>query len=147
MHENRDHLRLERDAGQVEDELLGVLTANQAERDCRAEHPRQHQLIRRKREEPDHERDLAQRVRLRLLPEVDEDPSPLGRRERDDERREDDDRRHRELPGLHQWGDGEDIDGTRGRDKEGVERPDRREAAALAFLWLRHRSGPRIVDV
>ncbi len=147
MHQDGDRLRLEREAGQVEDELLRVLAADESEADRGAEHPCEHQVVRCQDEEPDDERNLAQRVGLRLLPEMDEHPAPLRGGEGGDDPDEHDERRQRDLAGLPERRDREHVDGSGSCDEEGVERPDGRQpSSALVSFGLCHRSGPRVVD-
>ncbi len=148
MHQDGDRLRLEGEAGQVEDELLGVLAADDSETDRGAEHPCQYEVVRCQDEQSDDKRNLAQRVRLRLLPEVDEHPAPLGGSEGGDDPDEHDQRRDGDLAGLRERRDRKHVDGSGSRDEKSVERPDGQQASAgpASFLLCRG-AGSRVVDV
>ncbi len=119
--EHRDGFCLEREAGQVEDQLDRVLAAQHPQCDGGPEDPSEHQVIRRQHEHPDDERDLTQREGLRLAPEVDEDAPPLACREGRDEQH--DGRRHR-VAALMQWNDRDDVDDRGHGDEDPVEHPD-----------------------
>ncbi len=91
------HDRDEREVREVERDLDDRLAGSHEQRHARSDEDRQHVFVGRHEEQPDDGRDLAQRERMRLAAEVDEDDLRLGQEagEREHRPRDVDRTRHR----------------------------------------------------
>ena len=88
VEQERRDLRLDGELQHIEDELDRRMPADQSQPDRTADHAGQHQLVRCGEEQPDDERDLAQRVRLRVAAEVNVHAPGLGDAEQRRQHRE-----------------------------------------------------------
>ncbi len=98
VEDDEGHRRDEREVGEVERDLHDRLARGHEQGDGRADEHGQQVLVRRHEEEPEHGRDLAQRERVGLPPEVDEDHLGLDGQEGDGQQRPRNGERARHRP-------------------------------------------------
>src|SRR5947209_6927232 len=81
MENENGETRLDEEVSEVECQLQQRLASMHDQRDAGADELCEHQLRRRREEQPEHQRDLAQRHRMRVAPELDVHDEDLGEAE------------------------------------------------------------------